>query len=116
MIDCQLSIELAAKSMFKVAGVNHPFSHGISFDSHETQGFYNEIPDKFKRKEDIARVIFLTQFWEEFYELSKYGAPQLDVIPEMVFEVSDGERAVNDAQFSINVAKDLLVFAQDNYL
>lgn len=113
IIDCQLCIELAAKSMFKLTGKNHPFSHGISFDDGRTQGFYNEIPDEFDRKEDISRVIFLTQFWGEFYELAKYGAPQLNMRPEIIFTINDGSRAVNDAEYCIEVAEDLLLFVEE---
>ena len=108
IIDCQMCIELAVKSMFKLTGKDHPFSHSISFDSGQTQGFYYEVPDEFERKEDVVRVIFLTQFWGEFYELAKYGAPQLNVRPEMIFEENDGARAVDDAEFCIGVAKELL--------
>lgn len=113
IIDCQLVIELSAKSMFKLVGMDHPFSHSISFDSGETQGFYHNIPNEFDRKEDVVRVIFLTQFWGEFYELSKYGAPHLNVRPEMIFEIDDGRRAVNDAEFCIEVAQELFNYATE---
>lgn len=114
IIDCQLSIELAAKSMFKLTGKDYPFSHSISFDSGETQGFYNEVPDEFDRKDDIVRVIFLTQFWGEFYELAKYGSPKLNVRPEMVFDINDGERAVNDTEFCIGVAQNLVDYVVED--
>ncbi|KOX92799.1 hypothetical protein AMS69_10055 [Haloarcula rubripromontorii] len=110
IIDCQLCIELAVKAMFKLAEKDHPFSHGLSFDDGRTQGFYSEIPEDFPRKDDIPRVIFITQFWAEFYELAKYGAPQLDVRPEMVFNTDDASRAVNDAKFCIEIAQELLDF------
>jgi len=110
IIDSQLSIELAAKSMFKLTGKDYPFSHSISFDSGETKGFYYEVPDGFNRKDDIVRVIFLTQFWGEFYELAKYGSPKLNVRPENIFDINDGKRAVDDAEFCIGVAQDLLDF------
>lgn len=112
IIDCQLCIELAVKAMFKLTGKDHPFSHGISFDDGRTQGFYSEIPDDFDRKSDVVRVIFLTQFWGEFYELAKYGAPQLNVRPEMIFNTGDGSRAIEDAEYCIDVAEDLLEFVE----
>jgi HEPN domain-containing protein len=108
IIDCQLCIELSAKSLFKLVGRDYPFSHGVEFSSHETQGFYHEIPDEFSTKDDVPRVIFLTQFWGQFYELAKYGAPQLNVRPEMIFKANDGLRAVEDAEFCIGVAEEML--------
>jgi HEPN domain-containing protein len=114
IIDSQLSIELATKSMFKLTGKDYPFSHSISFDSGETKGFYHELPDEFDGKDKVVRVIFLTQFWGEFYELAKYGSPQLNVRPEMIFSINDGERAVNDAKFCIGVAQELLEFVLED--
>lgn len=114
VIDCQLCIEIAAKSLFKLTGKDHPFSHGISFNDGRTQGFYNKVPEEFERKEDIVRVIFLTQFWSEFYELAKYGAPQLNVRPEMVFTTEDASRAVQDADFCVDVVKDFLEYTRSN--
>jgi len=113
IIDSQLSIELSVKAMFKLTGKDHPFSHGISFSDGATQGFYHEVPDDFDRKEDIARVIFLTRFWGEFYELAKYGAPKLNLPPEELFTVDDGVQALDDAEFCLNVAKDFLSFVKN---
>lgn len=114
IIDCQLCIELSVKAMFKLVGKDHPFSHGVSFEDHQTKGFYYEVPDGFQRKEDIVRVIFLTQFWEGFYELAKYGAPGLNVRPETIFDINDGARAIEDAEYCIEVAQDLLRYVEDN--
>lgn len=114
VIDCQLCIELSVKSMFKLSGMDHPFSHGISFENGMTQGFYSKIPEDFERKDDIVRVIFLTQFWKEFYELAKYGAPQLNVRPEMIFDIDDASRAVKDSEYCLEVAVDLLDYIKSN--
>lgn len=114
IIDCQLCIEMATKSMFKLVGKDHPFSHGISFSDGKTQGFYSEIPDEFERSDDVIRVIFLTQFWSEFYELAKYGAPNLNVRPEMIFTGDDGSRAISDASYCVDVAKALLHYFEED--
>lgn len=114
IIDCQLCIEMATKSMFKLVGKDHPFSHGISFSDGKTQGFYSEIPEDFSRNDDIIRVIFLTNFWSEFYELAKYGAPNLNVRPEMIFTGDDGSRAISDAAYCVDVAKSLLQYFEEN--
>lgn len=114
VINCQLCIELSAKAMFKLVGMDHPFSHGISFGDGRTQGFYSKVPNDFERRSEVVRVIFLTKFWGEFYELAKYGAPQLNVRPEMIFESSDGARAVEDATFCVELAQDLLEFVKSS--
>ena len=98
--------------MFKLAGKDHPFSHGISFADGKTQGFYNEVPDDFGRREDVIRVIFLTKFWGEFYELAKYGAPKLNVLPEKIFVEDDASRALDDASFCVTLAEDLLEYVE----
>jgi len=108
IIDCQMSIELAVKSMFKAVGQDFDYSHGIGFGSANTQGFNNKIPNEFSRNEDIVRAIFLTQVWEKFYQIAKYGAPELNVGPTSMFEINDGERAINDATFCVELAEDLI--------
>jgi len=113
IIDCQMSIELSVKSMFKAVGQDFDYSHGIGFESHNTQGFNNQVPDEFPRKEDIVRAIFLTQVWEKFYQLAKYGAPELNVGPTAMFNISDGERAINDAKFCVELAEDLIDYMGD---
>jgi len=113
IIDCQLCIELAAKSLFKLAGQDYPFSHGITLSDGRTQDFYTSIPDEFEEKEKIVRVIFTTQFWDHFYELAKYGSPQLNVRPEMIFTVNDCNRAIDDAEYCINVAESMLDYVED---
>ncbi|MFC6616175.1 hypothetical protein ACFQAS_14810 [Halopenitus salinus] len=108
IIDCQLSIEIAVKSMYKAVDEEFKPTHDISFSSHETDRFNNSVPVDFERKDEIIRAIFLTQFWERFYELAKYGAPALDVGPSFIFDTPDGERAISDAQFCVGLAEDFI--------
>lgn len=61
----------------------------------------------------MIRAIFLTQFWNEFYELAKYGAPKMNVRPEEIFTGDDGERAINDTIFCADLANDLLEFVEE---
>jgi hypothetical protein len=114
IIDCQMSVELAVKSMFKTVGQDFDYSHGIGFDSHNTQGFNSRVPADFPRNNDIVRAIFLTQLWEKFYELAKYGAPQLNVGPSVLFDIEDGERAINDASFCVVLAEDFIDYIEEN--
>lgn len=113
IMDCQFCIEISVKSMFKLVGKNYPFDHGVSLSDKRTQGFYHETPDSFEAKDDIIRAVFLTQFWHGFYELAKYGVPQMNVRPEKIFTDKDGERAINDAMFCVELANDLLDFVEE---
>jgi len=114
IIDCQMSIELAVKSMFKAVGKDFDYSHDIGFASHNTQQFNDEIPEEFPRNEDIVRAIFLTQVWEKFYQIAKYGAPELNVGPTAMFDINDGERAINDATFCVELAEELIDYMEDD--
>ncbi|AXR77701.1 hypothetical protein [Natrarchaeobaculum sulfurireducens] len=113
IIDCQMTIELSVKSMFKAVGQDFDYSHAIGFGSHNTQGFNNRIPNEFPRREEIVRAIFLTQLWEKFYELAKYGAPELNAEPSVIFDIDDGERAMNDATFCVELAEDFIEYVDD---
>ena len=113
VIDCQMCIELSVKSMFKSVGSDFDYSHGISFDSHNTIDFNSKVPEGFHRKKDIIRAIFLTQLWESFYELAKYGAPKLNVGPSVIFDIKDGERAISDASFCVELAEEFVEFVEE---
>ncbi|WP_157969596.1 HEPN domain-containing protein [Haloplanus rubicundus] len=114
IIDCQMSIELSVKSMFKAVDQEFDYSHGIGFESHNTQDFNRKVPADFPRREDIVRAIFLTQLWERFYELAKYGAPELNVGPSVIFEIDDGERALNDAAFCVELAEEFIDYVDES--
>jgi len=113
--DCQVSIETSSKSIFKLVGVEHPRTHDISFEDQRTAGLLNEIPEQFERSDEIPRVIFLTQFWHQFYTMSKYGVPEHNIRPRDIFTEKDAARAVEDAGFCVNVATDLLKFIHEEY-
>ena len=113
IIDCQMCIELSVKSMFKAVGQDFDYSHGIGFESHNTKNFNREVPSEYSRREDIIRATFLTQLWEKFYQFAKYGAPELNAGPSMIFDIHDGERAMNDAEFCVELAEDFIDFIQN---
>ena len=108
IMDCQLCIELAVEAVFELAGDDGTFSRRVPFEDGRDVKLYGELPDDFDRKNDVVRVVFLTQFWCEFNELVKYGAPSANVQPEQIFESDDGSRAVDDAEYCIEIARELL--------
>ena len=98
--------------MFKGVDQEFEYSHGVGFESHNTQGFSSKVPADYPRKEEIIRAIFL-QVWEKCYEIAKYGVPEFDVGPSVVFEIEDGERAINDASFCVELAEDLIEYIDE---
>jgi len=113
--DSQIAIETSVKSVFKLVGVEHPRTHEISFDDQRTEGVLKQIPGEFERSDDIPRLIFLTQFWYQFYTMSKYGVPEHNIGPRDIFTKEDAARAVEDADFCVNVATRLLHFISEEY-
>lgn len=115
IMDCQYVIELSTKSMFKMVGRDFPKKHGISFKDPKTQGFVYEIPDDFSHRDKVPRAIFLTRFWNEFYQLSKYGAPEINEDAEGILHKKDAERAIQDANFCLSLAQYLLDHIVEQY-
>jgi len=113
--DCQIAIETSTKSIFKLVSVEHPNTHDISFKDQRTEGLLNEMPEEFERSDELPRVIFLTQFWHQFYTMSKYGVPEHNIRPRDIFTEKDAARAVEDAEFCVQVATDFLKFTARDY-
>ncbi|WP_368277059.1 HEPN domain-containing protein [Halorussus halobius] len=104
----QLCIELSVKSMFLALGIKHPERHHITFEDKTTKGLLENVPDGFEKGDDFPRAIFLTQFWHRFYELTKYGVPKLGIKPIDIIDRSDAEKAINDAEYCVNLANELV--------
>jgi len=111
--DCQICIETSTKLMFKLMGMNHPKVHNIEFTDERTKGFLNRIPEDFPSKSQIPRVIFLTQFWKEYYTEAKYGIPEQNLTPHNIFRSTDAIKAVDDAEYCVDTAKDLFNYICD---
>jgi len=80
---CQQSIELSAKAVFKLMGIDFPKDHEIKFEIKETKELLEkEFPKNFYEKDKIPRLIFLTQFWKKFCEVAKYGKEELNIGPD----------------------------------
>lgn len=112
--DCQVSVELAAKSIFKTLGINPPPCHDIELSNERVQGLLSRIPKEFENGEKIPRVIFLTQFWERFYTLAKYGEPKINLSSKDIVNIDDAQRAVQDAEYCLNVSTELHNYMLDN--
>lgn len=104
--DCQICVELAAKTILKSFGINPVQSHDINFEHERVTALLGRLPEDHEEEFDktVPRVIFLTQFWERFYTLAKYGVPEENIHSFQLMSRSDAIRAIQDADFCLNVA------------
>lgn len=112
--DCQICIELYAKVIFKAVDVNPEKRHKIDFENAGNL-LKRNFPDGFEDERRLPRVIFLSRFWREFYEDSKYGQMELNIAPDRYLRKKDAERAKEDAEFCREVAEDLVDAAKEEY-
>lgn len=112
--DCQISIEMLTKAIFKLVGINPPEVHDISFDDERTKGMLNRIPEDFEGKDKIPRVIFLNQFWHQFYTKAKYGVPEQNIRAVSLFRPRDAIRAVEDAEYCKSVCSKFMTHVEDS--
>lgn len=105
--DCQLIIELSAKTIFKSLGINPVEKHNIEFSNDRVSGALSRVRKEDDLFEKVARVMFLIQFWEKFYTLSKYGLPEQNISAFQIMDTSDALRALQDADFCQQVATDV---------
>ncbi|MFB6216551.1 MAG: HEPN domain-containing protein [Candidatus Nanohaloarchaea archaeon] len=104
--DCQQCIELSGKILFRLVGEHPPEQHDISFESGQ-KVLRAEFPDSFGSESNLPRVIFLTQFWNEFYLPAKYGEENYGIAPDNLFRKEEAELAVSHAKFCFNAVSDL---------
>lgn len=104
--DCQQCIELCGKVLFVLVGEDPPKEHGLDFENGQ-RVLRSEFPERFNRETDIARVIFITQLWEEFYTIAKYGDENYSIPADDLFEREDAELAVSHAKFCYRVTSEL---------
>ena len=107
--ECQECIELSVKAMFKVVSENPPRTHDIEIHDDQTAALLHaEFPEDFDREDEIPRAVFLTQIWRRFYEHAKYGIPEQNIRPDDIVTKEDAERAIDDADYCVRLASELL--------
>ena len=88
IVNCQNAIELSAKAIFILMGLEFPKDHQLLFEQKKGREIREEVkkllqsnlPEYFKEK--LPRVIFLTYFWSQFYAIAKYRIDELNLPPE----------------------------------
>ncbi|OYT57297.1 MAG: hypothetical protein B6U76_01375 [Desulfurococcales archaeon ex4484_217_2] len=116
--NCQTTIELSAKAVFKIMGLEFPKEHQLLFERGEKgekvkkaakELLSKEFPKYFAYREELPRLIFLTYFWHRFYTIAKYGIDELNIPPDKLFKKEDAELAIKHARVCINIANNLLI-------
>lgn len=102
--DCQIAVELSAKILFKSFGIKPVERHDIEFSHDRVSGLLGRLPEDEDFSDSVPRVLFLTQFWERFYQLSKYGIPEENMPSIKLINEADAIRAVQDADFCRDVS------------
>lgn len=107
IIDCQQSIEISVKAMFHAVGEDPPKNHDISFQNAYAL-LHADFPEHFSQAQSIPRAVFLTQFWNEFYTIAKYGNEDNLIPANQLFDEDEAKLAVDHAQFCVTTAGALL--------
>jgi hypothetical protein len=90
------SIEFAAKSAFKLLGVEYKRDH--RFDAASLTEFVNSLPAQAKTASiNWPRLLVLCDFWIGFYTTAKYGSDTLSVPASDLFEREQAELALRHA-------------------
>jgi len=119
--DCQTAIELSAKAVFKIMGLDFPKEHQLLFERGKKgeevkkvtkELLSKEFPEYFAYKEELPRLIFLTYFWYRFYTIAKYGIDELNIPPDKLFKKEDAELAVNHAKRCVDIVNNLLIWKE----
>jgi HEPN domain-containing protein len=126
--NCQQTIELSGKAIFKLMGLDFPKNHQLLIAKPEKEEIWkyitaekiwketeellsSDFPEYFD-KEKIPKVIFLSYFWSQFYTLGKYGVEKLNIPPDQLFGKEEAELAIKHAKFCLDVAQSLYQFKE----
>jgi len=119
--NCQEAIELSAKAIFKIMGLDFPKEHQLLFEKEGKEEIKEvtkkllsmEFPKYFIYKDELPRVIFLSYFWHRFYTIAKYGISELNLPPDRLFKKEEAELALNHAKLCVRIAENLLYAKKD---
>jgi HEPN domain-containing protein len=97
---CIDAMELAVKAIFKIKELEYPKEHQLLFNKKgeifpETKELLQKIFSEHPCfKNSIVRVISLTYYWNNCRTLAKYGIPELNILPDSLFDGRDAEKAL----------------------
>ena len=95
--EAQEIVELALKGMLRQAGIEPPHWHDVG-------GMLKEHADRFPSidTEAIDRLVSISAWLRKEREFAFYG--DVDFVPTEQYDASTGTRAMQDAQFAVEMA------------
>ena len=92
----QESIEFAIKAIFLCIGESHPKSHEFTDD--QFIKVIAKAPSEVKSTHNFPRLLLISRFWSQFYEIAKYGNEKLGIGPENLFKEHEAKLALRHAE------------------
>lgn len=121
----QSVVELSTKAVFILSGISFPESHELlrlTSGQDPPQNAKNiiykanagDFPEEFEYTGEIARILFLTDLWNQFYQPSKYPEQELKITPEDLFKEAEAELVIRHANDCLELADALSVAVDVN--
>lgn len=97
---CQEVVELALKALLRASGVEVPKVHdvGIFVADH-----LDRLPPAVR--DELDRLVSISRRLRQEREISFYGDEEIGAPPERLYARDDGETALKDAQFVLDLCK-----------
>ncbi len=99
--EAQEIVELALKGMLRAVGIEPPKIHDVG-------SLLREHKDKYVKEvaEEIERICVISKRLKKERELAFYG--DIDFIPTEEYSVKDAQEAIEDANFVVGIAKQVI--------
>ena len=122
----QESVELSVKSVLAMLEINYPRSHSIATGKEPFLKIASQIEERglsgkleqlgMSQAVPLARLLFLLNFWAQFYEVSKYGFEAGNLAPaKELFNTKESELAVTHADECLRAANHLRYLSEDKF-
>ncbi|MCX7969588.1 MAG: HEPN domain-containing protein [Armatimonadetes bacterium] len=100
---CQEVVELALKGALIYVGIQPPRLHDVS---PMLEKYAERFPEEFARR--IPQMALISASLEAKRGMSFYGDEKRGIPPEALFDVSDAEKAIQEAKFVLEQCEKLL--------
>lgn len=96
---CQETVELALKAVLRYVGLEVPHVHdvGVILAEHAER-----LPPAMRG--EVERLVSISRRLRREREISFYGDDELEAPPERLYSRADGEAALHDARFVVDLA------------
>lgn len=105
---CQRAIELSAKSLLDLSGVDYPKSHDFDLYSDYVENCIGALEGKLSKEDGgkAYRVFVLASIWSGAYPATEYGIAEKS--PDVAFNLEDAEIAYTHAEEAHDKAEEVI--------